>query len=88
MLEIVRWYFLQDHRGDLHVHDFTIVSVFSPLGLLLSAWETPPNSWYPAVGLLFQTGLAALLWRAAARYARRGLSADSATASPPLSAPS
>jgi hypothetical protein len=87
MLEIVRWYFLQDNHRDLRVHDFTIVSAFSPLGLLLSAWEDTPNRMPLAVGLLFQTGLAAFLWHAAARNAKRCRSSDSATTSPPQSAP-
>jgi hypothetical protein len=88
ILEVVRWYILQDAHRDLRVHDLTIISIFSPLGLLLSAWEGSADPVQLGVGLLFQTGLAALLWYAAARSAKCHVLAETPTTPLPQSAPS
>ena len=61
ILEAIRWYFEPwDARGNI-VADYSIISTFSPLGLLLAATSDAdhmPTLW---VGMLFQMSLAVIL---------------------------
>jgi hypothetical protein len=65
LIEIIRWYFLLQNNNDIGVRDFTLISTFSPLGVLLAAWSDYPNGPVLWVGVVFQLGLAGLLWRMA-----------------------
>jgi hypothetical protein len=72
LLEVVRWYFLPENQFELIVHDFSMISTFSPLGVLMSQWDDTfrnpaPMPW---LGLAFQFALAAMVARLAARRHR------------------
>jgi hypothetical protein len=79
-LEMVRWYFQGTEQNN-----FSVISTFSPLGLLVVTWqETPePMAW---VGMIFLWAVAALLIRIGHRTVRARKVA--VTVPPPQSAPS
>jgi hypothetical protein len=68
-LEVVRWYFLPENQYDFVVHDFSLISAFSPFGILLSQWGDTLNNPAPMpwLGLAFQFALAVMVARLAAR---------------------
>jgi hypothetical protein len=72
LIEVVRWYFLPENRYELTVHDFSLISTFSPLGILVSQWDITPETPAPTplLGLAFQFTLAAMVVRLAARRHR------------------
>jgi hypothetical protein len=72
LLEVVRWSFLPENQYGLVVHDFSLISAFSPFGILLSQWGDTLNNPAPMpwLGLAFQFALAVMVARLADRRHR------------------
>jgi hypothetical protein len=71
LVEVVRWYFLPENRLTLVVHDFSLISTFSPLGVLLVAWGDDPNGPFLWLGIVLQLGLAGLMLRLVAQQKKK-----------------
>jgi hypothetical protein len=82
-LEMLRWVLTE-----VRVEDFSVISTFSPLGLLMRGWETVPGRPPVYFGLLFQVVVAAAMWQLGRTRIKHLASQQSAEASAPtLAAP-
>lgn len=67
LIEVIRWLFLPENRFTLESTNLTMISTFSPLGLLLVAWRNDPAGPSLLPGLCFQIAVAATMAILAAR---------------------
>jgi len=70
LLEVVRWFFLPENREVVRNTDFTAISTFSPLGLLLIVWREDPHGPPLFPGLAFQMAVAVVFWSSMWRRGR------------------
>lgn len=70
VIEVVRWFFLPENRFGLRVTNMSVISTFSPLGLLAAGLRHHPDGPPLLPGMCFQIAVAAIL--GVFMYGRRG----------------